>query len=32
MIKLTKNFSLEEFECKCGCVMPDFVKKNVQLS
>ena len=28
-MKLTKNFSLEEFECKCGCKMPDFVKKNV---
>ena len=28
-MKLTKNFSLEEFECKCGCEMPDFVKKNV---
>ena len=29
MTKLTENFSLEEFECKCGCVMPEFVKKNV---
>jgi uncharacterized protein YcbK (DUF882 family) len=29
-MKLTNNFSLEEFECKCGCVMPEFVKKNVQ--
>ena len=28
-MKLTKNFSLKEFECKCGCVMPEFVKKNV---
>ena len=28
--KLTKNFSMDEFECKCGCVMPEFVKKNVQ--
>jgi len=28
-MKLTKNFSLEEFECKCGCKMPEFVKKNV---
>jgi uncharacterized protein YcbK (DUF882 family) len=29
-MKLTENFSMDEFECKCGCVMPDFVKKNVQ--
>ncbi len=29
MTKLTKNFSLSEFECKCGCVMPEHVKKNV---
>ena len=29
-MKLTKNFSLEEFECRCGCKMPDFVKKNVE--
>jgi len=28
-MKLTNNFNLEEFECKCGCVMPEFVKKNV---
>jgi uncharacterized protein YcbK (DUF882 family) len=28
-MKLTNNFSLEEFECKCGCKMPEFVKKNV---
>ena len=28
-MKLTDNFSLEEFECKCGCKMPEFVKKNV---
>ena len=28
-MKLTKNFNLSEFECKCGCVMPEFVKKNV---
>ena len=27
--KLTENFNLSEFECKCGCVMPEFVKKNV---
>jgi len=29
-MKLTCNFDLEEFECKCGCTMPDFVKKNVE--
>ena len=28
-MKLTNNFSLDEFECKCGCKMPEFVKKNV---
>ncbi len=28
-MKLTENFNLSEFECKCGCVMPEFVKKNV---
>ena len=28
-MKLTENFNLSEFECKCGCSMPDFVKKNV---
>ena len=28
-MNITKNFSLKEFECKCGCEMPDFVKKNV---
>ena len=28
-MKLTKNFNLSEFECNCGCSMPDFVKKNV---
>ena len=27
-MQLTNNFSLEEFECKCGCEMPEFVKKN----
>jgi uncharacterized protein YcbK (DUF882 family) len=21
---------MDEFECKCGCIMPEFVKKNVQ--
>ena len=29
-MKLTCNFDLKEFECKCGCKMPDFVKKNVE--
>ena len=28
-MNLTKNFKLEEFECKCGCVMPQFVKPNI---
>ena len=28
-MKLTENFNLEEFECKCGCVMPGFVKENI---
>ena len=28
-MQLTSNFSLEEFECKCGCEMPEFVKKNI---
>ena len=29
-MQLTKNFNLSEFQCKCGCEMPDFVKKNVK--
>jgi uncharacterized protein YcbK (DUF882 family) len=28
-MKLTSNFDSEEFECKCGCKMPDFAKKNI---
>ena len=28
-MQLTNNFNLEEFECKCGCEMPEFVKKNI---
>ena len=28
---MTENFSIEEFECKCGCIMPEFVKKNIQI-
>ena len=30
-MKLTSNFSLSEFECKCGCEMPDNVLENVKL-
>jgi len=30
-MKLTQNFSLSEFECNCGCDMPEFVKKNIEL-
>ena len=26
---MTKNFSIAEFECKCGCIMPDEVLYNV---
>lgn len=26
---ITPNFKLSEFECKCGCKMPDSIKKNV---
>ena len=26
---MTNNFSIGEFECKCGCVMPDEVLYNV---
>ena len=29
-MKLTANFSLSEFECKCGCEMPDDVFDNVK--
>lgn len=29
MTKLTNNFNLSEFECKCGCTMPEFVKNNI---
>lgn len=28
-MKLTSNFSLSEFECKCGCDMPEYVEKNI---
>ena len=27
---MTKNFSIEEFQCKCGCDMPDDVMENVK--
>ena len=26
---MTKNFSIGEFECKCGCIMPDDVLYNI---
>ena len=26
---MTKNFSIKEFECKCGCEMPDDVLVNI---
>ena len=29
-MKLTKNFSLSEFECSCGCKMPDEVLENIK--
>jgi len=29
-MQLTKNFNISEFQCKCGCEMPEFVKKNVE--
>lgn len=29
-MKLSKNFTLKEFECKCGCEMPEDVLNNVQ--
>ena len=30
-MKLTANFNLSEFECNCGCKMPDHILKNVKL-
>lgn len=30
-MKLTKNFSKSEFDCKCGCEMPEEVLTNVKL-
>jgi len=29
-MQLTKNFSLSEFECKCGCEMPSNILQNVK--
>lgn len=29
-MKLTNNFYLEEFECSCGCEMPDHILENVK--
>ena len=29
-MRLTKNFSLEEFECKCGCKMPADIEENIK--
>ena len=29
-MKLTKNFNLSEFECKCGCEIPKEVLPNIQ--
>jgi uncharacterized protein YcbK (DUF882 family) len=29
-MKLTNNFSLSEFECSCGCEMPQKVFKNIR--
>jgi uncharacterized protein YcbK (DUF882 family) len=28
-MKLTENFNLSEFQCKCGCEMPSDVKVNI---
>lgn len=28
-MKITKNFNLSEFQCKCGCEMPYNVEKNI---
>lgn len=29
MSQITKFFNLEEFQCKCGCEMPDAVEDNI---
>ena len=28
-MKLTRNFSISEFECNCGCEMPEDIKLNI---
>lgn len=30
-MKLTENFSLSEFECSCGCEMPEDVFENIKI-
>lgn len=30
-MKLTENFSLHEFECNCGCKIPDEVLNNIKI-
>jgi len=30
-MKLTKNFDKSEFNCNCGCDMPDDVLENIKL-
>jgi uncharacterized protein YcbK (DUF882 family) len=30
-MKLTDNFSKSEFNCKCGCEMPNYVLDNIKL-
>ena len=27
---MTKNFTINEFQCKCGCEMPSNVKSNIE--
>ena len=29
-MQITRNFNLSEFECKCGCEMPDDVLENIK--
>lgn len=29
-MQLTKNFSKEEFDCHCGCEMPDNILENIK--
>lgn len=28
---MTKNFKISEFECNCGCEMPERVKSNIEV-